>query len=215
MTRGLKQKIKVFVEGDTEYNYIEGIRKQKGIQLSLENVNMHGGGYTSFTDRIRKMTPLSFIAVFIIIDLDKAITNKKDFHNLIKLCKTKTKTTKIPYIVIGNNKDFEYFACCHCPKYKNTDTKSYIVKNFKVKDIAKFKSKKDIYTFLNKDGRSLKIALNKINKNKYFNYDLEKVKKGANIDIKVKKLEINENALNFRHSNIDNFIDIVFGKDVL
>ncbi len=48
--RKLQKRFVVFCEGDTEYNYIDKMRrvKQPDVQISLKPINMHGGGYNNF-----------------------------------------------------------------------------------------------------------------------------------------------------------------------
>lgn len=46
--RELQKRFIVFCEGDTEYNYIDKIRKRQDVQIALKPINMHGGGYRNF-----------------------------------------------------------------------------------------------------------------------------------------------------------------------
>ncbi len=54
--RVLKKRYAVFCEGDTEYNYIDKMRKNQGVELVLKPINMHGGGYSNFLRQIKKKT---------------------------------------------------------------------------------------------------------------------------------------------------------------
>ena len=69
--RALRKKFIVFCEGDTEYNYIDAMRLKQGVELDLKPVNMHGGGYTSFLDEIKKEASNNCLAKFVIIDFDR------------------------------------------------------------------------------------------------------------------------------------------------
>lgn len=40
--RVLKKRYAIFCEGDTEYNYIDKMRKNQGVELVLKPINMHG-----------------------------------------------------------------------------------------------------------------------------------------------------------------------------
>ena len=40
-TRVLQKRFAVFCEGDTEYNYIDKMRKNQGVELVLKPINMH------------------------------------------------------------------------------------------------------------------------------------------------------------------------------
>ncbi len=46
--RKLQKRFVVFCEGDTEYNYIDKMRKRQDVQIALKPINMHGGGYADF-----------------------------------------------------------------------------------------------------------------------------------------------------------------------
>lgn len=52
-TRILQKRFVVFCEGDTEYNYIDRMRKNQGVQLVLKPINMHGGGYSNFKNWVK------------------------------------------------------------------------------------------------------------------------------------------------------------------
>ena len=166
------QNILVFVEGDTEENYFKSLRKHRNnnIKLSFKTSNMDGGGYNNFLNKIRKESTKGYIAFFIIIDLDKVQSDSVNFNKLLDYCKKKnSEKNQIPYFLIGTNKDFEFFACCHCPKYKvSKDTKSYIEKEFNFRDLNKFKSDSKIYEFLNRDGRTVENALETLKKIKHY-----------------------------------------------
>ena len=69
--RVLRKKFIVFCEGDTEYNYVDGMRLKQGVELALKPINMQGGGYKSFLDEIKKEASNNCLAKFIIIDFDR------------------------------------------------------------------------------------------------------------------------------------------------
>lgn len=50
-TRILQKRFIVFCEGDTEYNYIDHMRKKQGVHLVLKPINMRGGGYSNFLNQ--------------------------------------------------------------------------------------------------------------------------------------------------------------------
>lgn len=52
--RKLRKRFIVFCEGDTEYNYIDTMRLNQGVELALKPINMHGGGYSNFLEVIKK-----------------------------------------------------------------------------------------------------------------------------------------------------------------
>ena len=63
-TRILQKRFVVFCEGDTEYNYIDRMRKNQGVKLVLKPFNMHGGGYSNFLNKIRKEASSNCLAKF-------------------------------------------------------------------------------------------------------------------------------------------------------
>lgn len=46
--RTSRKNFKVFCEGDTEYHYIDEMRRQERLSITLKPVNMKGGGYRNF-----------------------------------------------------------------------------------------------------------------------------------------------------------------------
>jgi hypothetical protein len=199
MTREGKLKLKLFVEGYTEENYFKKLRKNNNVEITYREINMEGGGYTNFLEEIRKSSDLGFIAVFIVVDLDKYIneTNqKKPFDELVQYCKRKNKNGRIPYFLIASNKDFEYFACSHCEKYKDSDTSAYITKNFKYKCLEDFKADEKVYEFLNSNSRTYNNAISKIKSKKPYiaNEYIKEIKKLDKL-LKIKQTNICEEAL--------------------
>lgn len=51
--RSLRKIFIIYCEGDTEYHYINHMRKNQGVELSLKPVNMKGGGYLNFLDYVK------------------------------------------------------------------------------------------------------------------------------------------------------------------
>lgn len=60
---------KVFCEGDTEYNYIDEMRRQLKLSIALKPINMRGGGYSSFLEDIRVDSNTNCVAKFIVDEL--------------------------------------------------------------------------------------------------------------------------------------------------
>jgi hypothetical protein len=147
--RKLKPAFMIFCEGDTEYHYFSNIKKNPNIRLSIKPINMHGGGYSGFLEKIKESENTNYLAKFVIIDLDLIFKNqneKKKLEELISYCKNQNKSQAIPIFLIIDNPDFEYIACLHIPSYKNSNTKVFIEKNLNFKNLSKFKSNKEIYS---------------------------------------------------------------------
>lgn len=216
MGRIARKRIKLFVEGDTEENYFKNFSKCNEVELIFTPVNMNGGGYNNFLKQIRRSSSDGFIAIFIVIDLDKLNSDRDNFNKLVKYCETKNKDKyNIPHFLIGNNKDFEIFACCHCNRYNiGRNTKKYIEDDFNYRDLDKFKSDKKVYDYLNKDGRSYGIALDKLSKrNSYIQNKYTKKIKGLDIKIKIDRVIINEENEHGFNSNINEFFEIVLADN--
>ena len=213
MNREGKLKLKLFVEGYTEENYFKNLRKNNDVEITYKEINMEGGGYTSFLEEIKKSSDLGFLAVFVVIDLDKYIcepNQKKSFEELVMYCKRKNKNGRIPYFLVASNRDFEYFACSHCKNYKDSDTTAYITRNFKYKSLEDFKADEKIYEFLNSNSRSYNNAIIKIKSKKpYISNEYIKDNKKLDKLIKIKKTNIFEEALCYLHSNLYEFFDII------
>lgn len=163
--RELRKKFIVFCEGDTEYNYIDAMRLKQGVELALKPVNMHGGGYTSFLDEIKKEASNNCLAKFVIIDFDRVKKHSGELQKLreiIEYCKLQNNSKRIPHFLILDNPDFEYIACLHTTDYRGQDVKKYIEQTLGFEDIEKFKAKKDIYTYLNTKGNSFELMLSRL-----------------------------------------------------
>lgn len=84
-TRETQKNFKVFCEGDTEYNYIDEMRRQKRLSITIKPVNMKGGGYSNFLEKIKTDGTTNCLTKFIIIDGDRAVeedSEKKNLHYL-------------------------------------------------------------------------------------------------------------------------------------
>ena len=209
--RILKKRYAVFCEGDTEYNYIDKMRKNQGVELVLKPINMHGGGYTNFLKQIKKEAQTNYLAKFIIVDADRIKTIPEEQENFLKLleyCKLQNDKGNTPHFLIADNPDFEYVACLHDIEYKGQDTKNYIVNVWKFKDIASFKSNGEVYDFLNTGNKSYKKLLEVIrNQDKLVSNKYEIKKK--TFDIVIKKTDYVQEALSKRNSNIEEFFDVI------
>ena len=76
--RKLKKRFVVFCEGDTEYNYMDKMRKRNDVQIALKPINMHGGGYSNFLKKIKTESQTNCLAKFIIVDADRLIKQYED-----------------------------------------------------------------------------------------------------------------------------------------
>ncbi len=209
--RILKKRYAVFCEGDTEYNYTDKMRRNQGVELVLKPINMHGGGYTNFLNRVKKESQSNYLAKFIIVDADRIRTvpgEKENFLKLLEYCRIQNDKGNTPLFVIADNPDFEYVACLHDVEYKGQETESFIVKTWGYKNLDAFKADADIYDFLNKGKRSFENLLETLrNQQKLVcnSYDIKK----KTFDISIRNTEFNEDMLDQRVSNIEEFFDVI------
>lgn len=206
--RRIKRKFVFFCEGDTEYNYIDALLKNVN-DVESRLINMHGGGYKNYLERIKKDGTLNRLASFIIIDGDRAqrISEEKTaLQELIDYCRRQNKASATPYLLIVNCPDFEYVACLHDAEYKGGDTAQHIVKKFGFKNLGEFKQKADVYEFLQTGSRSYSTMLEKLQRRrKFIQNDVE----AKNTIIRFLKLAINWDEFENKTSNIDEVFGLV------
>lgn len=208
--REIKKNFKVFCEGDTEFHYVNEMKRQKRISIALKLVNMEGGGYSSFLKKLKVDGNTNCLAKFIIIDGDRAVNEegeKENLRELLEFCILQNRSERIPHILIVNCPDFEYVGCLHTPKYKGQDVARYIIKEMGYRDIDAFKSDKKIYSALNKNGNSSDVMLAALKRENCFVVNECKVnlpKFKINI-----KTSYNWEKLGRRSSNINEFFEII------
>jgi len=207
--RILRKKFIVFCEGDTEYNYVDGMRLKQGVELALKPVNMQGGGYSSFLNEIKKEASNNCLAKFIIIDFDRVKKHSGELEKLkeiIEYCKLQNDSKRIPCFLILDNPDFEYIACLHIEDYRGQDTKKYIEDSLGFGSLDKFKNKKDIYCYLNTNCNSYNRMLSRLRGKVLINhYQINK----ANFDIKISNMELIWDNSSKRGSNINEFFEVI------
>ena len=136
--RTLQKRFVVFCEGDTEYNYINAMRKNAGVQLILKPINMKGGGYLNFLKKIKTESPTDCLAHFIIVDgdiINNYAQEKKYFKQLLDYCKIQNQRRDVPIFLIVNNPDFEYVACLHFENYKNQQSDKFLTNELSYQSI--------------------------------------------------------------------------------
>ena len=167
--RGIDKVFKIFCEGDTEHNYFEYIRKNKKVSLTIRPINMKGGGYASFLEKIEGDANSNCLAKFIVIDGDRALTVRGEKEVLLKIinyCKMQNSSKRIPHILIIDFPDFEYVACLHTFSFKGQNVEQYIKKELGYKDIDDFKADDKLFKVLVESGKgSIEQLLSSINPN--------------------------------------------------
>jgi len=209
--RELKKKFVVFCEGDTEYHYIEHMRRNQGVEISLQPINMKGGGYTNFLNEIRTKAQRNCLAKFIIVDADRINNGRGEqaaFMALLDYCTLQNGKKTVPHFLIVDNPDFEYVACLHIAEYKGQDTSAFITRQLGFKSLEQFKGKEDIYAYLNSGNSSYKSMLERIRgRSKVITN--EYVVRKKSFEVEIQKTVLNMDALSTRCSNLEEFFNVI------
>lgn len=205
-----KKNFKVFCEGDTEYNYIDEMRRQKRLSIALKPVNMKGGGYSNFLEQVKTDGAANCLAKFIIVDGDRAVVEegeKKSLRELLEYCILQNRSGRIPHFLIVDYPDFEYIACLHVSKYKGQNVAQYIIKELGYRSVDEFKADEKVYNVLNTNGNSYSLMLSSLRKDSCFvinNYSINK----KQYEIKTSTVYDWE-KLGRKGSNINEFFEVV------
>lgn len=209
-TRVTKKNFKVFCEGDTEYNYIDEMRRQKRLSIALKPVNMKCGGYSNFLEQVKIDGTTNCLAKFIIIDGDRAVMEegeKNNLRDLLEYCILQNRSGRISHFLIVDYPDFEYIVCLHTPKYKGQNVAQYIVKELGYKSVDDFKAEEKVYNVLNTNGNSYEQMLSLLRKENCFvinNYSISK----KQYEIKATTIYDWE-KLERKGSNINEFFEVI------
>lgn len=213
LERKLQKRFVVFCEGDTEYNYIDkmrGIRRQD-VQIALKPINMHGGGYSNFTRKIKTESQTNCLAKFIIVDADRLVKHyeeKDSFQQLAEYCRLQNKKGTIPHFLIVNNPDFEYIACLHVPEYKGQEVTRFLQTVFGFQSLEQFKRNTGVYECLNNGDRSYQVLIQKIRGKDKFVKNTYSVKK-KNFEIAISRTDVTWDLLDRKGSNMEEFFDVI------
>lgn len=209
-TRATKKNFKVFCEGDTEYNYIDEMRRRERLSIALKLVNMRGGGYSNFLEQVKTDGTTNCLAKFIIIDGDRAIVEegeKKKLQELLEYCILQNRSERIPHFLILDYPDFEYIACLHTPKYKGQNVAQYIIKELGYESVDEFKADKTVYNVLNTNGNSYARMLSLLRKENCFVINKYSINK---TQYEIKTSTIYDWAkLGRKGSNINEFFEVM------
>ena len=164
------------------------MRKNQGVELVLKPINMHGGGYSNFIQKIKTESQSNYLAKFIIMDADRIATVPGEldgFKKLLGYCRIQNAKGNTPYFIIMDNPDFEYVACLHSPQYRGQDPHKFIESVLGAKSIAAFKGNADVYTFLNSGELSYQTMMESLRGKEKLLYNRYEIKK-KNFDIMIK-----------------------------
>lgn len=209
--RTLQKRFIVFCEGDTEYNYIDKMRKNQGVQISLKPINMRGGGYTNFLKRIKQEAKTNCLAKFIIVDGDRLKMHpgeKESFRRLVEYCELQNKKGVVPHFLIVNNPNFEYVACLHVPEYSNQEISRFLQYVCGFQTMEQFKKSLQVWERLNDGDRSYRIMVDRVaGKEKFVknDYTLER----NNFEVSINNTDVNWELVDKRSTNMEEFFDVI------
>lgn len=209
--RTTQKNFKVFCEGDTEYNYMDEMRRQKRLSIALKPVNMRGGGYNNFLEQLKTDGTTNCLAKFIIIDGDRAIADdseKKNLQELLEYCIMQNQSGRIPHFLIVNYPDFEYIACLHTPRYKGQNVAQYLTKEMRYQSVDAFKADTKVYHVLNANGNSYEQMLPLLKKENCLVINKYSISK-KQYEIKVPATTCKWENLGRKGSNINEFFEVI------
>ena len=182
--RKLQKRFVVFCEGDTEYNYIDKMRKRQDVQIALKPINMHGGGYSNFLKKIKTESQTNCLAKFIIVDADRLVKHpgeKDSFLQLSEYCRLQNKKGTIPHFL-------------------------HTVLGFQ--SLEQFKKNTEVYECLNNSERSYQILIQKIRGKDKFVQNTYSVKK-KNFEIDISPTDVKWEMFDRKGSNMEEFFDVI------
>lgn len=187
------------------------MRKNQGVELVLKPINMHGGGYSNFLQKIKTESQSNYLAKFIIMDADRIATVPGEldgFKKLLGYCRIQNAKGNTPHFIIMDNPDFEYVACLHSPQYRGQDPHKFIESVLGAKSIAAFKGNADVYNFLNSGELSYQTMMESLRGKEKLLYNRYEIKK-KNFDIMIKDTFFDVDFINKKSSNIEEFFDVI------
>ncbi len=113
----------------------------------------------------------------------------------------------IPYFLIVNNPNFEYICCLHDERYNGQSVEQYIINVYGFSNLSQFKSKKDIYSFLNTGNRNYKNMLSKLGRNKIIINEFRVSKR--RFEVRANQTRFCRDALERKGSNVNEFFEVI------
>lgn len=142
----------VYCEGETESRYVDGLRawlsrSRPDVNVAVERVDVHGGGYEEFAKRLRIEPDSNCLARFVLLDYDRCLSSPREraaFMKLLELSRGSMRK-RVPVVLVVSNESFEYALCCHDPEYRDGDPKAFLVRNWGYVDPDDVKSDRDVW----------------------------------------------------------------------
>lgn len=146
-----RNNITIICEGNTEYNYLSGLKRHTKSILNVVPMNANGGSYSNVLKRLKQLSPVGTVARFAAIDFDRYLTvesEDKHFQELLNYCENEQKKGN-PTFLIVSNPDFDVYVLHHDSKYKNQDKLIFLENNYRYKNLSEFKNDDKIFEKFN------------------------------------------------------------------
>lgn len=167
--RLLSKKFTVLCEGKTEACYIDGLKtwlasEHPEVKVSVERINVGGGGYAEFEKRLRAEPDSNCLARFVLLDYDRCLSNpneRRSFSRLVEMSYL-SRSRRVPLILVVSNESFEYALCCHDPDYRGGNPDSFLVRKWGYRDSADVKSDSRVWDKAHLGHRGHAIAVKRL-----------------------------------------------------
>lgn len=207
--RSLTRKFTVLCEGKTEARYIDGLKKwlasdHPEVKLSVEYIDVGGGGYAEFERRLRAEPDSNCLARFVLLDYDRCLNNQAErraFSRLVEMSHL-SRDRRVPLVLIVSNESFEYALCCHDPDYRDDNPESFLVRKWGYRDSGDVKSDVGIWSRAHLGQRGHHVAVKHFGNGKRVLKN-ELVWEKASLRLKLKKVSYSPERENTRSSNLD------------
>ncbi len=211
----------VYCEGETELNYVNGLKNwlqtiDSSIRVRIDSVCVGGGGYIRMLEKLRSEPDSNCIARIALLDYDRCMDDRAErlvFNQLLQLSQLSANGCKrVPIVLVVSNRDFEYALCCHDLEYADGDTAALLCNGWGYKDVAKCKSDKDIWRKAHAGTRSHENAIKYLlHKPTLLQNDITTDKQ--TLSVTLDKVELHRDAEVIKTSNLkDLFLTLLMGE---
>lgn len=139
--RALRKKFVVYCEGETERNYVDGLRawlseRSDGTHIRIEPECLHGGGYARLIDALSREPDSNCVARIALVDFDRYLNHPEErapFEELVRFS-TKSRENRVPFVLVVSSASFEYALCCHDPSYAGQRVATFLTQAWGYRD---------------------------------------------------------------------------------
>lgn len=190
--RVLTKKVTVFCEGKTEARYVGGLRRwlasnHPEVRLSVECVDVGGGGYAEFAKRLKLEPDSNCVARVVLLDYDRCLSLPGEEAAFRKLVEASEESKKriVPLILVVSNESFEYALCCHDPDYGDGNPSGFLIGHWGYSDSDDVKSDEGVWNKAHSGARGHGVAVSRLEgRSQVMNYDLTWKKNEQRIELR-------------------------------